>query len=133
MLSTDNTPACITPAQTFASYQFTPGTYAAHSAAAAAARAEAQEYARKNFKQHFVDKPHWMALAGARGFRLPTWYRPATGPRIKHYSERLGLSMAELNEATGCRSFRSLAELNPTWPLYAVVGLLLELAVELKK
>ena len=32
---------------------------------------------------------------------------------------------------TGCRSFRAFVDQNPTWPLFAHVGVLLEIALEL--
>ncbi|GBH11837.1 hypothetical protein KPSA1_05292 [Pseudomonas syringae pv. actinidiae] len=35
-----------------------------------------------------------------------------------------------IDDATGCSSYKQLAALNPTWPLFAVVGILLELSAE---
>ncbi|MGR3887466.1 hypothetical protein [Pseudomonas sp. 1152_12] len=98
---------------------------------AEATRQAAQDYARKNLKLDFVDAPHWRELAAAAAVRLPVWYLPATAGRIQRYAEGIGLSIVQIAAATGCKSYRSLATTNPTWPLFAVVGLLLELKEEL--
>ncbi|AZD19679.1 hypothetical protein C4K24_0345 [Pseudomonas chlororaphis subsp. aurantiaca] len=96
-----------------------------------AARQRAQDYARENLKLDFADKTHWRELAGARGIHLPAWYVTATGGRLGRYAERLGLTIHDVHAATGCRSFRALVQMNPTYPLFAHVGVLLEIAVEL--
>lgn len=98
---------------------------------AAATRQAAQDFARKNLKLDFADKPHWRELAGARGFHLPAWYVTATGGRLGRYAERLGLTIQQVYAATGCRSFRAFVQMNPTFPLFAHVGVLLEIALEL--
>lgn len=98
---------------------------------AAATRKAAQDFARQNLKLDFADKQHWRELAGARGFHLPAWYVTATGGRVGRYAERLSLSIHQVHAATGCRSFRAFVQGNPTWPLFAHVGVLLEIAAEL--
>jgi hypothetical protein len=100
---------------------------------AEATRRAAQDYARKNLKLDFADAGNWRELAATADVRLPAWYLPATAGRIQRYAEGIGLSIEQIADATGCKSYRSLAGMNPTWPLFAVVGLLLELATELKK
>lgn len=98
---------------------------------AAATRQAAQDFARKNLKLDFADKAHWRELAGARGIHLPAWYVTATGGRLGRFAERLGLTIHDVYAGTGCRSFRAFVQMNPTWPLFAHVGVLLELALEL--
>mgnify|MGYP003407679018 CR=1 FL=1 len=98
---------------------------------AAATRQAAQDFARKNLRLDFADAPHWRALAAKNGVRLPLWYLPTTAGRLQRYAEGLGLSIEQIADATGCKSYRSLAGMNPTWPLFAHVGVLLELALEL--
>ena len=100
---------------------------------AAATRLAAQEFARWHLKQAFADTAHWRELAAAAGFRLPLWYLPASAGGVRRYALGLGLTLEQITDATGCKSFRTFAEMNPDWPLWAVVGLLLELAEELKK
>ena len=110
---------------------FTPGPWQNQQAdAAAAAREAAQQYARENLRLNFDDAPHWRALAAAAGVRLPAWYVRSTGGGVRKFCIRLGLDLAAIEDATGCRSYSELAGMNPTWPLFAVVGLLLELAAE---
>ena len=98
---------------------------------AAATREAAQDFARKNLKLDFTDTAAWRELAADRGLNLPAWYVTSTGSRIQKYADRIGLSIRQIEDTTGCRSFAALARLNPTWPLFAVVGLLLEMAAEL--
>ena len=93
-------------------------------------RAAAQEFARENLKLDFHndDTTYWTEQASKRGMLLPDWWIPATGTRLARYAEQMGLNIQHVIAATGCRSFKVFAELNPTWPLFAQVGLLLELA-----
>ncbi|WP_246881599.1 hypothetical protein [Pseudomonas chlororaphis] len=98
---------------------------------AAATRQAAQDFARQNLRLDFADKAHWRELAGAWGFHLPAWYVTATGGRLGRYAERLGLTIHDVHAGTGCRSFRAFVQMNPTWPLFAHVGVLLEIAAEL--
>lgn len=93
----------------------------------AATRLAAQQFARLHLKQSFTDTAHWRELAAAAGIRLPLWYLPATSSGVRRYSEGMGLSLEQIADATGCKSFRTFALLNPNWPLWAVVGVLLEL------
>ncbi|WP_059003064.1 hypothetical protein [Pseudomonas syringae] len=110
---------------------FIPGPWQSQQAiAAAAAREAAQQYARENLRLNFADAEHWRELAAAAGVRLPAWYVRSTGGRIRKFCTRLNLSQSVIDDATGCSSYKQLAALNPTWPLFAVVGLLLELSAE---
>lgn len=93
----------------------------------AATRLAAQQFARLHLKQSFTDTAHWRELAALAGIRLPLWYQPATAGGVRRYALGLGLTLEQITDATGCKSFRTYAEINPTWPLWAVVGLLLEL------
>lgn len=110
---------------------FTPGPWQSQQAdAAAAAREAAQQYARENLRLDFADAPHWRALAAAAGCRLPAWYVRCTGGGVRKFCARLGLDLPAIEDATGCSSYRELAAMNPTWPFFAVVGLLLEIHAE---
>ncbi|WP_065350127.1 hypothetical protein [Pseudomonas cerasi] len=110
---------------------FVPGPWQSQQAnAAAAAREAAQQYARQNLRLDFADTEHWRTLAAATGIRLPAWYVRCTAGGLRKYSARLGLDLTAIEDATGCSSYKQLAALNPTWPLFAVVGLLFELSAE---
>lgn len=118
-----------TSTSTKAALLFTPGHWQ-NQQAAAAAREAAQQYARENLRLDFADAPHWRTLAAAAGIRLPAWYVRCTPGGLRKQSVRLGLDLTAIEDVTGCSSYRELAGLNPTWPLFAVVGLLLEIAAE---
>lgn len=72
------------------------------------------------------DVAHWERLAGKYQIRLPAKILDATQGTARQYMARLGLSKAHLEDVFGVRSLPELIRFNPTWPLYAVVGLLLE-------
>lgn len=111
---------------------FEPGPWQSRQATAAAiAREAAQNFARLHLRLDFADAPYWRALASARGLRLPAWYVQGTAGRLKRYAEGTGLSIAQIADSTGCNSYRSFLLMNPTWPLFAQVGILLELAHDL--
>lgn len=101
-----------------------------HRAAAAASRETAQQYAREHLRLDFADAQHWRALAGAAGVRLPAWYVPSTPSGVRKFCGRLGLSLADLEAMSGCCTYREFATMNPAWPMFAVVGLLLEVHAE---
>lgn len=111
---------------------FRPGVFLEeHRAAAAAAREAAQQFARESLRLDFADAQHWRDLASAAGIRLPAWYVRCTAGGIRRYCARLGLDLSTIEDATGCRSYREFAALNPTWPLFAIVGVLLEVHAQL--
>lgn len=97
-------------------------------AKAKAAREAAQEHARQNLKLDFADAPYWRALAGMYNVRLPAWYVTVTGARLRRFADRIGLSLEQAQAATGCKTMAAIARQNPQYPLFAHVGLLLEIA-----
>lgn len=106
---------------------FTP-EYRALIVAAAKAKREAQiEFANKNLKLDFDDTAHWRSLASIHGVRLPAWYVPVSELKyIRRACRRLGIGSEGMREATGFVSAEAFAAANPTWPSYALIGLLLE-------
>lgn len=97
---------------------------AAH-AATAALRASAGE-----LKHDWADAEVWADLARDRGLRLPPQYLRPTPPMIRRWCRKLGLSAREFCEWGGYTHLEDFARLNPRWPLYALVGVLLEYADE---
>lgn len=84
-------------------------------------------FANKYLKLDFADAAHWRALASKHGVRLPAWYMP--GSELKHIRRalrRLDLGSEGMRDATGFASAAEFAAANPTWPAFALVGLLLE-------
>ena len=78
------------------------------------------------FRRDWLDAPTWDLLAARRGLRLPQWHIPPT-PR-KLILTWLALSKsASFADVFGC-SPKRLIELNPTTPLRAFIGQMLEQA-----
>ena len=78
----------------------------------------------------FADASHWERLAPARGVRLPQWATRNTSGKTVRWLRKLGWTVPQFydwyggdakDQRLGC-----FAKANPTWPLRAFVGLLLE-------
>lgn len=100
-------------------------------AAQARAAREAKAAAFKA-KQHllipkFLDERHWKRLASHFGIRMPASYLPCS--ELKHARRairRLGFDYVEWFE----ERLTVFPKLNPDWPAYAHIGLILEAAAE---
>jgi hypothetical protein len=78
----------------------------------------------KPLKSDFKDSDTWDLLAANQThYRLPEWDVPCTIAKMKEWEKRLDIS--DYQEVTQT-SRKDWMELNPTWPLRAYVGLLLE-------
>lgn len=81
-------------------------------------------------KNDFKDKPYWRKLASKHGVRMPPDYIPGSEARyLRRAMKRSGVSPDTVREAFG-GDVKFLARTNPTWPAYALIGLILELADE---
>lgn len=74
----------------------------------------------------FVDSPRWDELAAATGDRLAPWGEPPTPEIIKKYLRRYNVSSSEYKDWFGEGDLGSFQRLNPTWPMRALCGLILE-------
>jgi hypothetical protein len=92
------------------------------------ARQKAQE-ARKaavancKFRRDWADSSSWDSLAQKHGIRLPQWHRPPTANALQKWHRMLDKEPFE--DVYGCRPSR-LIQLNPTMPLRAFIGQMLE-------
>jgi len=77
------------------------------------------------FRRDWLDAERWDQLARARGIRLPQWHVPPAPRALKRWLRTL--DKAPFAEVFGCSPLR-LIQLNPTTPLRAFVGPMLELA-----
>lgn len=95
---------------------------------AAKAKREAQiAYANQHLRREFADTLHWKGLASKYGVRLPAWYMPGHELKyIRRACRRLGLGAEGMREATGFSTAQAFTKANPTWPAFALVGILLE-------
>lgn len=102
----------------------------------AAALAARRRAVRDNpFRRDWMDSGLWDELAKTHGVRLPQWHRPPTPRKLKQAHESLekvrlqGISVGQAPEpfeaVYGC-SPAKLIKLNPTMPLRAFIGQMLE-------
>lgn len=89
---------------------------------------EAKKEAGKDLFQDFGDDlTHWRSLASEAGIRLPASYLPNSEVKyIRRVANKLGIDMQEYLEACGVTNLKALARLNPNFPIYVEIGLLLE-------
>jgi len=77
-------------------------------------------------KSDFMDSAHWDTLAERlMPYRMPDWDVPATVQDMGVWLDRLEINEKVYREAMNT-SLHEWVDLNPTWPLRAFVGLLLE-------
>ena len=78
-------------------------------------------------KSEFQDAAHWDELADRlTRYRLPTWDQACSPEAMRPWFARIGISPNAYREATQT-SPEDFCQMNPTWPLAAWVGLLLEM------
>lgn len=96
-----------------------------------AALQERRATAAATLRRDFADAAYWAELARTRGLRLPQWHRPVTTGGMRRWLRKLGLSVEEYYRFSGERTLKDFARANPTWPLRAWVGVLLDSVVAL--
>lgn len=75
----------------------------------------------------FSDTPHWRRLASHYGVRMPSDYLPCSELKyVRRACRKLDLDYREVFD----ESVALFPKLNPDWPAYAHVGLVLEAAAE---
>jgi len=95
-------------------------------AKAAETRELAKRYAKDNLKLDFEDELHWRSLAKEAGVRLPVWYESFNTRRVKRLCKALGRDTDWIKECWGVSTLSEIGEKNPTWPMFAIFGLILE-------
>ena len=69
-------------------------------------------------------------VASLYGVRMPSAYVPGSELRLlRRAAKRAGISGADMRDAFG-GGVAHLHELNPHWPAFALIGLILEIAAE---
>lgn len=88
---------------------------------------EEKQKAGENLKQDWLDEPHWRALASKYSVRLPASYIPNKEVKyLKRVAAKLEIDIKEYLESCGCTTIKKLVGLNPDWPAYAEVSMMLE-------
>ena len=81
----------------------------------------------KKFKRDFEDSDCWDDLSKQYNIRLPAWWIAPEVGMMKRYLRKLKIRERDFKEACGDGwEFEDFAKLNPTFPLRAFVGNLLE-------
>lgn len=79
-------------------------------------------------EKDFEDMPHWRRLARRFKVRMPPSYMPCSELKYaRRACKRVGLNYVEWFD----EKLRDFPRNNPTWPAYALVGLILEAAAEI--
>ena len=81
-------------------------------------------------REDFTDAEFWGDLAKKLYVHLPIWSIEVTTEKMKKWLRKFRVKEKEYLEATGYDTLEDFQRLNPTWPLRAWVGLLLEYVVE---
>lgn len=90
---------------------------------AQAARAAKIAEGKAKYRTNWADSENWDRLARERGIRLPAWWIAPKPRALKTWHRKL--VKAPFSEVWGCSPTR-LIQLNPTMPLRAFVGQMLE-------
>lgn len=102
---------------------------------AQAARAEKARIWKENadkLRQSFADSNYWRKLASKYGVRMPAEYVPSDEFKpIRKAMRKLGIEPQQVRDAFG-GDVKFIHSMNPTWPAYAVIGLLLEMREEME-
>lgn len=96
----------------------------------ALASAKRQALAELPLKTDWLDSDLWNEIAAERGLKLPIWQYPPTNQNITRWLRKLDIRRSEFLQWGGYAELSDFARLNPTWPLRALVGVLLEYASE---
>ena len=80
----------------------------------------------------FTDDVHWQELAAKlTDYTLPKYGLPCTLEKMLLWLERTEISPRQYLTASGLKNLNEYVELNPTFPLRAFVGELLEMKAEM--
>jgi hypothetical protein len=99
-------------------------TLTAEARAKAADGRRAAVAAGAHFRRDYLDAGRWAELAAARGIRLPQWHEAPTPGKLKFWLQTLVATPFRV--VYGEISPARLIALNPTMPLRAFVGQMLE-------
>ena len=77
-------------------------------------------------KQDWLDAPHWRRIAKESRFRLADYYQPLSTKGIRRTLAKLGLTSEDFRDFYGEVTYDRFVEMNPTMPLWAFQGCVLE-------
>lgn len=81
-------------------------------------------------KSDFSDSAYWHKLASKFKVRMPGAHVPGSEFKVvRKAARKLGIEPAEIRDAFG-GDVKHIHAMNPKWPAFAIIGLLLEMAEE---
>ena len=79
-------------------------------------------------KSDFSDSAYWHKLASKFKVRMPGSHVPGSEFKaIRKAARKLGIEPAQIRDTFG-GDVKHIHAMNPTWPAFAIIGLLLEMA-----
>lgn len=79
-------------------------------------------------KSDFSDSAYWHKLASKFKVRMPGAHVPGSEFKaIRKAARKLGIEPSQIRDAFG-GDVKHIHAVNPTWPAFAIIGLLLEMA-----
>lgn len=79
-------------------------------------------------KSDFSDSAYWHKLASKFKVRTPGTHVPGSEFKaVRKAARKLGIEPAQIRDAFG-GDVKHIHAMNPTWPAFAIIGLLLEMA-----
>ena len=82
-------------------------------------------------KSDFSDSAYWHKLASKFRVRMPGSHVPGSEFKtIRKAARKLGISPSQIRDTFG-GDIKHVHAMNPSWPAFAIIGLLLEIAEEL--
>lgn len=79
-------------------------------------------------KSGFSDSAYWHKLASKFKVRMPGTHVPGSEFKaIRKAARKLGIEPAQIRDTFG-GDVKHIHAMNPTWPAFAIIGLLLEMA-----
>ena len=79
-------------------------------------------------KSDFSDSAYWHKLASKFKVRMPGTHVPGSEFKaVRKAARKLGIEPAQIRDAFG-GDVKHIHAMNPTWPAFAIIGLLLEMA-----
>lgn len=77
-------------------------------------------------KQDWLDRALWGRLYREAGVRQPPHRLPCTPRLMRRYLKRVAVSVEQYREITGFSTLKAFQEANPSVPLWAFIGMVLE-------
>ena len=91
---------------------------------------EKEKHENRHLRQDFADKNAWSEMASKVGMRLAPYYKAADNTKLFNRAlKHVGKDRAWWTEQTGFKNHKEFYDANPTYPAWALQGLVLEMVL----